>query len=151
MRQLALSLFGTAASSFCFVALTALLAFMTPPVLAQEQPIPAELSFLNKIGKPYRITYEPWAEMQIPEGNRGMGGVGKVVRGKHWQFPVIVTGATTPEAVWAIIKPAFLANGWTAVHEWSAGGIELFIHYQKNGVEAWAETDTQGFERASVE
>src|SRR5271157_3920888 len=151
MRQFALPLFPAAVSPLRIAIITALLVFTTLPFMAQEQPIPAELSFLNKVGKPYRITYEPWTEMQIPQGGRGMGGVGKVVRGKHWQFPVIVTGATTPEAVWAIIKPAFLANGWTAVHEWSAGGIELFIHYQKNGVEAWAETDTQGFERASVE
>jgi len=151
MRQFALPLFPAAASPLRFAVITTLLVFTALPFMAQEQPIPAELSFLNKVGKPYRITYEPWTEMQIPEGNRGSDGVGKVVRGKHWQFPVIVTGATTPEAVWAIIKPAFLANGWTAVHEWSAGGIELYIHYQKNGVEAWAETDTQGFERASVD
>ena len=144
MRQLAVSLFGAVASPLRFAVITALLAFTTLPFLAQEQPIPAELSFLNKIGKPYRITYEPWTELQIPQGNRGMGGVGKVVRGKHWQFPVIVTGAMTADAVWAIIKPAFLANGWTAVHEWSAGGIELFLHYQKDGVEAWAETDPSG-------
>jgi len=150
MRHLALSLFGTAASRLRFAVITALLAFMTLPLLAQEKPIPAELSFLNKLGKPYRITYEPWTELQIPEGNRGMGGVGKVARGKHWQFPVIVSGAMTPEAVWAIVKPAFLANGWTAVHEWSAGGIELFLHYQKDGVEAWAETDPSP-ERASVD
>ena len=128
-----------------------LLTAVALPCLAQEQPIPAELSFLNKLGKPYRITYEPWAELQIPQGNRGMDGVGRMARGKHWQFPVIVTGAMTADAVWAIIKPAFLANGWTAVHEWSAGGIELFLHYQKDGVEAWAETDTSGIERASVE
>jgi outer membrane protein OmpA-like peptidoglycan-associated protein len=150
MRHLALSIVGAAAPRLRFPVITALLALMTLPLLAQEQPIPAELSFLNKLGKPYRITYEPWTEMQIPQGNRGMNGVGKVVRGKHWQFPVIVSGATTPEAVWAIIKPAFLANGWTAVHEWSAGGIELFLHYQKDGVEAWAETDPSP-ERASVE
>jgi outer membrane protein OmpA-like peptidoglycan-associated protein len=127
-----------------------LLAAVALPCLAQEHPIPAELSFLNKLGKPYRITYEPWAELQIPEGNRGMGGVGKVARGKHWQFPVIVPGAMTENAVWAIIKPAFLANGWTAVHEWSGGGIMLFLHYQKDGVEAWAETDPSP-ERASVD
>jgi outer membrane protein OmpA-like peptidoglycan-associated protein len=151
MRQLAVSLFGVVASRLRFAVITALLAFTTLPCLAQEQPIPAELSFLNKIGKPYRITYEPWTELQIPQGNRGMGGVGKVVRGKHWQFPVIVPGAMTGDAVWAIIKPAFLANGWTAVHEWSAGGIMLYLHYQKDGVEAWAETDPSGVERASVE
>ena len=151
MRQRVVSLFGAVVSPLRFAVIAALLALTPLPFLAQEQPIPAELSFLTKIGKPYRITYEPWAELQIPQGNRGMGGVGKVVRGKHWQFPVIVTGAMTENAVWAIIKPAFLANGWTAVHEWSAGGIELFLHYQKDGVEAWAETDPSGAERASVE
>ena len=151
MRQPAFSFVGAATSHLRFAVMTVLLAFTTLPLIAQDQPIPAELAFLNKVGKPYRITYEPWTEMQIPQGNRGMDGVGKVVRGKHWQFPVIVAGAITPEAVWAIIKPAFLANGWTAVHEWSAGGIELFLHYQKDGVEAWAETDPSGAERASVE
>src|ERR1035441_9305621 len=151
MRQLALSIFRAVASRLRFTGITALLAFMTLPLLAQEQPIPAELSFLNKIGKPYHITYEPWTEMQIPQGNRGSGGVGEMGRGKHWPVPVIVAGAMTEDAVWAIIKPAFLVNGWTAVHEWSAGGVMLFLHYQKDGVEAWAETDPGGAERASVD
>lgn len=137
MHPRSLTLFR--AVGLCFSSITAaLLLFSAQPSLAQEHPIPAELSFLNTVGKPYRITYEPWTEMQIPQGNRGMGGVGKVARGKHWQFPVIVTGAMTPEAVWAIVKPAFLANGWTVLHEWSAGGIEMLVHYQKDGVEAWA-------------
>ena len=150
MRQPVLSLSGAARSRVLFAVIAASLAFTTLPLMAQEQPIPAELSFLNKIGKPYHITYEPWTEMQIPEGGRGEGGVGKVVRGKHWQFPVIIAGAITPEAVWAIVKPAFLANGWTAVHEWSAGGIVMFLHYQKDGVEAWAQADPSP-ERTSVE
>jgi len=66
MRQFALPLFPAAASRSRFAVITALLVFTTLPFLAQEQPIPAELSFLNKVGKPYRITYEPWTEMQIP-------------------------------------------------------------------------------------
>lgn len=151
MRQSALLLSGATASRLRFAIVAALLVFTALPFMAQEQPIPAELSFLNKVGKPYRITYEPWTELQIPQGNRGSGGVGKVARGKHWEFPVIVTGAMTDNAVWAIIKPAFLANGWTAMHEWSAGGIELFLHYRKDGVEAWAETDPRGAERAYVD
>jgi len=139
MHEPRFSLSGAAVSRMRIAVITAMLAFTTIPILAQEKPIPPELAFLNKLGKPYRITYEPWTEMQIPQGNRGMDGVGKVVRGKHWQFPVIVAGAMTPEAVWAIVKPAFLADGWTAVHEWSSGGIELLLHYQKDGVEAWAD------------
>jgi hypothetical protein len=118
------------------------------PCVAQEAPLPAELSFISKVGKPHRITYESWAEMQMPKGNYGSGGLGKMVRGKHWEFPVIVSGDMTENAVWAIIKPAFLANGWTAVHEWSAGGILLFLDYQKDGVEAWAQTDPCGAAQA---
>ncbi len=128
-----------------------LLTAIALPCLAQEPPLPAELAFLYKVGKPYRITYEPWTELQIPQGNRGSGGVGKVARGKHWEFPVIVTGAMTQDAIWAVIKPAFLANGWTSVHEWSAGGIELYLHYQKDGVEAWATTGPGDPERAGVD
>lgn len=151
MRQLTVSGAGTIAFLLRFAVMNGVFFASTAlPSLAQEHPIPAELNFLNKLGKPYRITYEPWVELQIPQGNRGMGGAGKVVRGQHWQFPVIVTGAMTADAVWAIVKPAFLANGWAVVHEWSAGGLELFLHYQKDGVEAWAETDPSP-ERASVE
>ena len=47
MRQLAVSRFGAVASLLRFAIITALLAFATLPCLAQEQPIPAELSFLN--------------------------------------------------------------------------------------------------------
>ena len=89
--------------------------------------------------------------MQLPQGNRGMGGVGKIVRGKHWQFPIIITGVRTPDAIWAIVKPAFLQNGWSSVHEWSSGGIMMLAHYQKDGVEAWAVAEPGSPERATVD
>ena len=151
MQSVALPLLRTAASSLQIAFVASLLAVSTLPLMAQDLPMPPELAFLTKVGKPYRITYEPWTEMQIPQGNRGMDGVGKIARGKHWQFPVIVTGAMNSDAVWAIIKPAFLANGWTPVHEWSSGGIETFLHYQKGGIEAWAAADPLGPERAEVD
>ena len=74
MRQPAVSLSGAGASRLRFAVITALLAFTALPLLAQEQPLPAELSFLNKLGKPYRIPYEPWTGMQIPTGNRVTAG-----------------------------------------------------------------------------
>ena len=149
MHEPRFSLAGAALSHLCFALIAALLAFTALPLLAQEQPIPPELAFLNKVGKPYRITYEPWAEMQFPDKDRG--NTGRLARGKHWQFPVIVPGAMNQAAIWAIIKPAFLANGWTTVYEWSAGGLELFVHYQKDGVEAWATTGPGDPERAGVD
>jgi outer membrane protein OmpA-like peptidoglycan-associated protein len=129
----------------------ALLPLLPIPAFGQEYPLPAELSFLSAPLKPYRMTYEPWVELQMPVGNLGKDPVGKLTRGKHWQFPVIVPGAKDGDAAWDIIKPAFLANGWTVVKEWTSGGRFLFLHYQKNGVEAWATTDPLGAEREEVE
>src|ERR1035437_9640547 len=47
MRHLALSLIRAAASRLRFAVITPLLAFTTLPLMAQEQPIPAGLTFLN--------------------------------------------------------------------------------------------------------
>jgi hypothetical protein len=49
MRQRAVSLFGAVGSPLRFAVITGLLAFTTLPSRAQDQPIPAELSFLNLI------------------------------------------------------------------------------------------------------
>ena len=43
-----------------------LLSIAPLPALGQDAPLPAELSFLSAPLKPYRITYEPWAEVQMP-------------------------------------------------------------------------------------
>ena len=128
-----------------------LLSIAPLPALGQDAPLPAELSFLSAPLKPYRITYEPWAEVQMPAEPWGDNGVGKVLHGKHWQFPVIVPGAMNGDAVYAITKPAFLNHGWTVVREWTVGGRLLWLHYQKNGVEAWAVTGVGDPERAGVE
>ena len=128
-----------------------LLVISAIPCLGQTVPLPSELAFLTTYGQPYRMTYESWAEMQMPPEPWGDGGVGKLERGKHWQFPVIVPGAKDSDAVWAIMKPAFLKNGWTTVREWTHGGLLLWMHYSKGGVEAWALLGTGGPERAGVE
>ena len=120
------------------------------PCLAQEYPLPHELKFLYQAGKPYRMVYEPWAEIQMPGGDRGSNGLGKIVRGKHWEFPMVIAGKDR-DACYALVKSAFLSNGWTTVHEWTAGGVLLFLHYNQNGVEAYAVTGSGDPERAGVE
>ena len=120
------------------------------PCLAQEYPLPPELKFLYTAGKPYRMVYEPWVEIQMPDGFRGDNGVGKIVRGKHWQFPMVIAGKDS-SACYALVKSAFLSNGWTTVHEWTTGGSMLFFHYNQNGVEAYAITGSGDPERAGVD
>ena len=123
-------LFALAAA---FLAVTAAL-----PALGQEPPLPAELTFLSAISKPYGVALESWAKVQIPTDVRGCCGNGKIVSGKHWSFKVAVQGANDADAVVAKLKPGFLANGWTLVKEFTAGGRLLWFHYQKGSVEAWA-------------
>jgi len=52
-----------------FAILSAWLVFADLPFVAQQKPIPAGFSFLNQLRKPCRISYDPWTEPQIPQGN----------------------------------------------------------------------------------
>ena len=118
---------------------------------AQTVPLPSELTFLSSYGTPYRMTYEPLTEDTFPHEPWSGGGVGKVVRGKHWDFPMVVPGASR-DAAYAKIKDAFLTHGWTTIREWTQGGLVLWVHYQKDGIEAWGLMGVPGeAERAGIE
>ena len=135
----------------CRVLAVGLLGVCGASAVGQTVPLPSELTFLSSYGQPYRMTYEPWTEDTFPHDPWGGNGVGKLVSGKHWDFPMVVPGATRDQA-YAKIKAAFLSNGWTTIREWSAGGLLLWVHYQKGGVEAWGLMGVPGEnERAGIE
>ena len=92
------------------------------------------------------MTYEPWAETEMPR----RGDSRKLMRGKHWEFPMILAGVKDEAVAYAKIKAAFLANGWTQQQEWIAGGRFFYAYYKQSGVEAWA-TMWPGPERATIE
>lgn len=67
MRGLMAIVFFSLAASFC-----------------PGQDVPPELAFLNTAPlKAYHTTYEPWAYIQMPPGNYGANGAGKMVGGKQ--------------------------------------------------------------------
>ena len=136
--------------AFCRPLGALLLTLVALPCTAAEPPLPAELAFLPRTVKSYDTNYEPWTEMQLPGDPWGGDGVGKVVRGKHWEIHLAVAGKQDSATAWTVMKPAFLGNGWVAVREWTSGGLELFLHYSKGGVEAWGELRALGAERALV-
>jgi outer membrane protein OmpA-like peptidoglycan-associated protein len=110
------------------------------PAAAQfVQSPPPELSFLSTILKVRKnIPYEMWGEVKFPKGD------GPFKQGKHW-FILAETGkGTDPVTEWEKIKPAFLQNGWTLVKDSRGGGMVETLQYTKNGVEAWANVDTDG-------
>ena len=122
---------GLAALSCVLVAL---------PTAAQQlvQDPPPELSFLSTILKVRKnIPYELWGEVKFPP-NRD---VGPAKQGKHWYVAAEAASGADMVAEWNKIKPVFLANGWTLVKEYRAGGLLEVLHYARDGVEAWANMD----------
>jgi OOP family OmpA-OmpF porin len=102
----------------------------------QEDP-PPELSFLSTVLKVRKnIPYEIWGEVKFPKGN------GTAKQGKHWFILAEAANGADMGAEWNRIKPAFLQNGWSVFKEDRAGGFLAVLQYAKNGVEAWANVDT---------
>ena len=103
------------------------------------QDPPPELSFLSTILKVRKnIPFEIWGEVKFPKGN------GPAKQGKHWFALAETASGTDPVTEWNKIKPAFLQNGWSLVKEDRAGGLLEVLQYSKNGVQAWANVDTDG-------
>src|SRR5579863_9380432 len=119
-------------------ALLGVLAAMPAAGQVVQDP-PPELSFLSTILKVRKnIPYEVWGEVKYPKGD------GAFKQGKHW-FILAETGTgTDPVTEWNKIKPAFLQNGWTLFKEYRTGGLLEVLQYAKNGVQAWANVDTDG-------
>jgi hypothetical protein len=70
--------------------------------------------------------------------------VGPAKQGKHWFILAETASGADPLTERNKIKPAFLQNGWTLVKEYRTGGLLEVLRYAKNGVEAWANVDTDG-------
>jgi outer membrane protein OmpA-like peptidoglycan-associated protein len=106
------------------------------------QDPPPELSFLSTILKVRKnATYEIWGEVKFPP-NRDAGAA---KQGKHWFILAETGNGSDPVTEWNKIKPAFLHNSWTLVKEYRAGGLLEVLQYAKDGVQAWANVDTDGY------
>jgi hypothetical protein len=104
------------------------------------QDPPPELSFLSTILKVRKnIPYEIWGEVKFPKGD------GPDKQGKHWFVLAETANGSDPVTEWNKIKPAFLQNGWTLFKEYRVGGLLELLQYAKDGVQAWAHIDTDGY------
>jgi OOP family OmpA-OmpF porin len=123
------------------ISLVALLYLLTTIPAASQliQDPPPELSFLSTILKVRQnIPYEIWGELKFPPNGDG----GPAKQGKHWSILAETANGTDPVSEWNKIKPAFLQNGWVLVKEYRVGGLLEVFQYSKNGVQAWANVDT---------
>jgi outer membrane protein OmpA-like peptidoglycan-associated protein len=111
----------------------------TPAAAQLVQDPPPELSFLSTILKVRKnIPYQSWDEVKFPKGD------GPYKQGKHWFVLAETANGTDPLTEWKKIKPAFLQNGWTLFKESLGGGMLEVLQYKRDGVEAWANVDTDG-------
>ena len=63
--------------------------------------------------------------------------------GHRWWLTVDTPGFDgNRPALWASVKPYALKAGWTVVSENPNGGMLIVLHYNHNGVEAWANAGT---------
>lgn len=77
-----------------------------------------------------------WDEVKFPKGD------GAPKQGKHWFILAEAASDADMVAEWNKIKPVFLQNSWTVVKEARAGGFLEVLQYTENGVQAWANIDT---------
>ncbi len=90
-------------------------------------------------GKIHHDPPEIWNVVTIPRY-----GANQVQRyGHRWWLTVDVPGFSgNRPGLWASVKPYALKAGWTVVSENPNGGMLIVLHYNQNGVDAWANAGT---------
>lgn len=104
--------------------------------LGQTPKLNDELGFLPTLGAVHeRYPYEAWGSATFPQ--YGANQVSK--RGRHWNLWVEIPGKFSDRpAAWTSVKPVATKAGWSVVSENLNGGFLALLHYNLNGVEAWA-------------
>jgi outer membrane protein OmpA-like peptidoglycan-associated protein len=103
---------------------------------AQSKNVPSELNFLSAMGKVYDYSpYRAWDRAIFPRW-----GEHQVERlGRHWILFVDLPDPKNADAIWAKMQPAAIQAGWTVISINKGGGYLVLLHYQHNGIDAWAD------------
>jgi len=109
------------------------------PCRGQSADYPAEAAFMAHWGAVHHDPPELWNVATIPRY-----GANQVERyGHRWWLTVDVPGyGGNRPGLWAAVKPYVTKAGWTVVSENPNGGLLVVLHYQQNGIEAWANAGT---------
>jgi len=113
-------------------ALAAMAALFCAPCKAQTENIPPELTFLKSFDQfRTRYAYVSWDRVTFHNGDK---------YGHHWNKLASVPGPKPGDdnGVLSKVKPAALQAGWTIFWDDTPHSGVVEFHYQKNGVEAWA-------------
>jgi OmpA-OmpF porin, OOP family len=104
---------------------------------AVADPLPTYLSIPGNVAAvaPDAISFKHYDEFTFdPYGAHPFA-----ERGKHWHVVVRpVTAASSNEAAWTRLKPAFTVQGWTQIAASATQPYGVTLHRQAGGAEAWA-------------
>lgn len=103
----------------------------------QGSELPPELTFLKSFGEVNNLSpYKSWDKATFPR--HGDHQVDKF--GRRWRLWVNVPGPKVGDDVGVLskVRPAALQAGWTILWDDPRRTGIVEFHYQKNGVEAWA-------------
>jgi outer membrane protein OmpA-like peptidoglycan-associated protein len=103
----------------------------------QTTNLPPEMTFLKAFGEVREVSpYRAWDKVTFGRGDHRADRLGR-----HWSVSVQVPGPKVNEddAVLSRVKAAALPAGWTVFWD-DTRSSALELHYQKDGVEAWANT-----------
>ncbi|QBB70868.1 OmpA family protein [Pseudolysobacter antarcticus] len=83
------------------------------------------------------ITFEDFGESEFyqPGSDDAI-----VKQGKHWYAPLELKNPPSGiegKAIWAQLKPALLASGWTIPIEYDSNPFSAMMRYQKDGRDVW--------------
>src|SRR5579872_1169587 len=121
-------------SSRLLLIVLVVLSLATAAFAELNQP-PAELKFLTSVLKlrdDWVAEHYVWDELQLPPMN---GDQHPVKRGQYWRIWGDLEKAKNATETWSVLKPVFLANGWTFVKEPDPGRFAGIGRYTKNGVD----------------
>ncbi len=116
------------------------IALIFPCLTEAANKLPAEAAFMSRWGevRADNPPYEMWGVATIPAY-----GASQVQQyGRHWNLNVPTPGFKERNDIWAAVKPYAQQAGWTVVSENFGGGLLVVLHYNKDGLDAWANAST---------
>lgn len=117
------------------------------PAVAKEAPKPSRPALPSYFTVPPSIkvatdgggsvTFEDFGESEFyqPGSDDAI-----VKQGKHWAAPLELTHPPKDIAgkdIWALMKPALIAGGWTIPVEYDSNPFSSMMRYQKDGKDVW--------------
>ena len=133
MKRIVAVIFGICLT-LCFPAYAQKSATQAAPTLPSYFTLPANFGIASGGSG---ITFEDFGESDFYQ--RGSDEA-IVKQGKHWYAPLELKNppdGIEGKAIWALLKPSLLVQGWTIPIEYDSNPFSAMMRYQKDGHDVW--------------